>query len=102
MEGAPAFTLAEIKKALTKHNTDMNNDVRVRVTKDGLKFSSAKAEEVAIQTEGEKTALKKEALSNLLARDTYQPPQPKPKAPKKKMAAAEKPPAALERFLTKK
>lgn len=96
METAPSFTLAEIKKALTKHNKELNNDIKVRITPDGIKFSSAKAEEIAMKSEEEKSALqtevketKKQALQNLLARDTYPKPAEKPKKPRKKMAESQ-------------
>ena len=93
---SPAYSLAEIKKALTKHNKELNNDIKVRITPDGLKFSSAKAEEIAMKSEEEKTALetevketKKLAMNNLLARDSYKVPAPKTKKPRKKMLAPE-------------
>ena len=38
------YTLKEIKDAINKHNTELNNDIKVSFTNDGLKFSSAKAE----------------------------------------------------------
>ncbi len=89
MDTPPSFTLAEIKKALAKHNKDVNNDIKVRITPEGIKFSSAKAEEIAMQSEEEKKDLKKQALQNMLARDTYPSPQEKPKKPRKKMTEPE-------------
>jgi hypothetical protein len=105
METTPSFTLAEIKKALTKHNKELNNDIKVRITPDGIKFSSAKAEEIAMKSEEEKTALqtevketKKQALQNLVARDTYKPPE-KPKKPRKKMVEPDpKQPSILDKL----
>lgn len=101
----PSFTLAEIKKALTKHNKELNNDIKVKVTADGIKFSSAKAEEIAMKSEAEKSALetevketKKMAMQNLLARDTYKPPE-KPKKPRKKMEEPDpKQPSILDKL----
>ena len=103
---SPAYSLAEIKKALTKHNKELNNDIKVRITPDGLKFTSAKAEEVAMKSEEEKTELetevketKKMAMTNLLARDTYKAPAPKTKKPRKKMLVPEPgQPTILEKF----
>ena len=95
----PSFTLAEIKKALTKHNKELNNDVKVRITPDGLKFSSAKAEEVAIQNEEEKSELKKVAAQNMLVRDTAVA-KPKAKKPMKKKMPEPGPdqPSILDKF----
>lgn len=89
MDTSPSFSLAEIKKALAKHNKELNNDIKVRITPEGIKFSSAKAEEIAMKSEEEKSGLKKQALQNLLARDTYPKPQEKPKKPRKKMTEPE-------------
>ena len=93
---SPAYSLADIKKALTKHNKELNNDIKVRITPDGLKFSSAKAEEIAMKSEEKQKELetevketKKMAMNNLLARDNYKPPAPKEKKARKKMPAPE-------------
>lgn len=95
----PSYTLAEIKKALTQHNKELNNDIKVRITPDGIKFSSAKAEEIAMKSEEEKTGLKKQALQNLLARDTYPKPPEKPKKPRKKMVEPDpKQPSILDKL----
>lgn len=39
-----SYTLKEIKDAINKHNKDMNNDIKVKITNDGIHFSSMKAE----------------------------------------------------------
>jgi len=44
-----SHTLAEIKKAIRKHNKDVDNDVKVSVKDGELMFSSAKAEKVKLQ-----------------------------------------------------
>lgn len=44
-----SHTLSEIKKAIRKHNKDMDNDIKVSVKDGELKFSSAKAEKVKLQ-----------------------------------------------------
>jgi hypothetical protein len=95
----PAFSLAEIKKAISKHNKEVNNDIKVRITPDGLKFSSVKAEEIAIKNEEEKTGLKKQALQNMLIRDTYEAPKEKPKkTTKKKLDMDTGQPSILDKF----
>lgn len=38
------FTLKEVKDAINKHNKDMNNDIKVKISNDGISFSSSKAE----------------------------------------------------------
>ncbi len=43
-----SHTLSEIKKAIRKHNKDMDNDIKVSVKDGELKFSSAKAEQVKL------------------------------------------------------
>lgn len=53
MESSTPITLALIKKALAKHNKDMNNDIKVSFGPDGLKFSSAKAEQIILETKAE-------------------------------------------------
>lgn len=43
------FTLKEIKKAIAKHNKDMDNDIKIRIKGNEIKFSSAKAESMLLQ-----------------------------------------------------
>lgn len=43
------FTLKQIKKAISQHNKDMENDIKVRIKGDEIKFSSAKAESMLLQ-----------------------------------------------------
>lgn len=38
------YTLKEIKDAINKHNKELNNDIKVSFSSEGIKFSSAKAE----------------------------------------------------------
>lgn len=57
-----SHTLAEIKKAIRKHNKDVDNDVKVSVKDGELMFSSAKAEKVKLQLpQAPKTMPKKKA-----------------------------------------
>jgi len=56
-----SHTLAEIKKAIRKHNKDMDSDIKVSVKDGELKFSSAKAEKVKLQLPQAKPMPKKKA-----------------------------------------
>ena len=35
-----SITLKEIKSAISKHNKEMNNDIQVSLSKDGITFSA--------------------------------------------------------------
>lgn len=43
------FTLKQIKKSISQHNKDMDNDIKIRIKGDEIKFSSAKAESMLLQ-----------------------------------------------------
>jgi len=55
-----SITLKEIKKAINKHNKEMNNDIKISLSKDGVTFSSVKAKKYLFDTNKEKPALFKE------------------------------------------
>lgn len=44
-----SFTLAEIKKAISLHNKELENDIKVKIKDGKIKFSSAKAESMLLQ-----------------------------------------------------
>lgn len=72
------FTVSEIRKALNKHNKDLDNDIKIKIKDNKIEFSSAKAEEY-----------KKMALQNMLIRD-------KKEEPKKKVMRKKKEPELLK------
>lgn len=43
------FTLKELKEAISKHNKEMNNDIKVSIKDGKISFSSSKAESMLLQ-----------------------------------------------------
>lgn len=69
------FTVSEIRKAIREHNKELDNDIKITISNEGIKFSSAKAEEY-----------KKMALKNMLIRDKKEEPKKKVVRKKKEVS----------------
>jgi DNA-binding transcriptional MerR regulator len=96
------YTLAEIKKALQKHNKDVENDVRVKLTPEGLKFSSAKAELIKVESEKEIADVKQKAEVDVFkAKLSGVPATKKKPAPKKKKPDTTMKGGDITKFLVK-
>ena len=44
-----SFTVRDIKQAISKHNKELDNDIKIRIKNGVIHFTSAKAEQMVLQ-----------------------------------------------------